>query len=54
MTKDKMVGCITDSVNISLNKLLETVKYKKAWHATSMGFQRAKHNLVTGQQPKMH
>ena len=22
--------------------------------STSMGFQRAKHNLVTGQQPKMH
>ena len=54
MTKDKMVGCITDSMDISLNKLLEIVKDKKAWHATSMGFQRVKHILAIGQQPKMH
>ena len=54
MTKNNMVGCITDSMNITLNKLPEIEKNKKAWHITSMGFQRVKHNLATGQQPKMH
>ena len=28
-----MVGCITDSMNMSLSKLWEMVKDRKTWHA---------------------
>ena len=33
MTEDKMLDGITDSVDMSLGKLRETVKDREAWHA---------------------
>ena len=37
MTEDEMVGCITDSMNISLSKSWEMVKDREAWHDTVQG-----------------
>ena len=33
MTEDKMLDGITDSVDMNLGKLRETVKDREAWHA---------------------
>ena len=41
---------ITDSMDMSLSKPREIVKNREAWHAESMGSQRARHNLATEQQ----
>ena len=35
--EDKMAGCLTDSVDMSLSKLWETVKDRQVWHATVHG-----------------
>ena len=40
-TEDKMVGCITDSINMSLHKLWETVKDREAWHAAVYGVSKS-------------
>ena len=31
MTEDEMLGGITDTMDMSLSKLLEMVKYREAW-----------------------
>ena len=41
---------ITDSMDMSLSKLREMVKDRKAWHAAIHGLQRVGHDLVTEQQ----
>ena len=49
VTEDEM-NDITDSMDMSLSKLREIVKNREAWHAESMGSQRAGYNLATEQQ----
>ena len=41
---------ITDSMDMSLSKLQETLKDRGAWHSAAMGSQRVRLNLVTEQQ----
>ena len=33
---------ITDSIDVSLSKLLETVKYREAWHAAIHGVAKSR------------
>ena len=40
VTENEIVGWLTDSMNMSLNKLQEMVKDREAWYAESMGSQR--------------
>ena len=41
---------ITDSMDMSLSKLRETVKHREAWRATVCGSVRVRHNWATEQQ----
>ena len=41
---------ITNSMDVSLNKLQEIVRGREAWHATVYGLQRVRHDLATEQQ----
>ena len=52
MTEDEMVGCITDSMEMSSSNLRETVKDTKAWRAAVLGVAIVRHELATEQQPE--
>ena len=43
---------ITDSIDMNLSKIGETVKDRGAWHAAVHGIAERGHNLVTEQQPR--
>ena len=49
-TEDE-IDSITDSMDMNLSKLQETVKNRRDWHAAViMGLQRVRHDLATEQQ----
>ena len=50
MTEDEMVGCITDSIDMSLSKLRETVTDREAGMLQFMGSHRVGHDIATEEQ----
>ena len=46
----KWLDNITNSVDMTLSKLQEIVKYRETWHAAIHGVTKVGHDLVTEQQ----